>query len=238
MQDKIYNLLLDKDEITWQSILYDLIRSGQMDPWDIDISFLTNRYLETLKTLKEANFLISGKVVLAAAILLKIKSDRLVNEKIALFDQRLFYDEENEIVSEELKKELTKIQLDVDPKLVVKTPLSRKKRVTINDLVGALQKALEVDQRRTLRRLREQEHIRKVKIPEKKIDLTSLVKSLYDKILSFFQEKETITFTELTPGERREDKIMTFIPMLHLVNQGKIDIDQEKHFGEIFIRKL
>ena len=75
MQDRIYNMLMQKDEITWQSIIYDLVRTGEMDPWDIDISVLSKRYLETLKTLKEAHFLISGKIVLAAAILLKIKSD-------------------------------------------------------------------------------------------------------------------------------------------------------------------
>ncbi|MBS3163791.1 segregation/condensation protein A [Candidatus Woesearchaeota archaeon] len=90
MQDRLYNLLMQKDEITWQSIIYDLVRTGEMDPWDIDVSVLSKRYLETLKTLKEAHFLISGKVVLAAAILLRIKSDKLVTEKIANLDSQLF----------------------------------------------------------------------------------------------------------------------------------------------------
>ena len=41
-QDRILNLLMQKDEITWQTILNDLIKSGEINPWDIDISILAN----------------------------------------------------------------------------------------------------------------------------------------------------------------------------------------------------
>jgi len=230
-------MLMQKDEITWQSIIYDLIRSGEMNPWDIDISILSKRYLETLKTLKEAHFLISGKVVLAAAILLKIKSEKLLTENIANLDQHLFSQGETEEFSD-FEDNIEKLRLLENPKLTVKTPLTRKRKVSMNDLMGALQRALEVDQRRTMKRLREEEHLSKVKIPERKIDISSLIKNLYDKILDFFNKKSTLTFSELVASERKEDKIMTFIPMLHLVNKGKIDIDQKEHFGEIDIIKL
>ena len=33
----------------------------------------------------------------------------------------------------------------------------------------------------------------------------------------------------------KEDKVFTFIPLLHLTNQRKIDLNQENHFGEIEI---
>lgn len=228
---------MQKDEITWQSIIYDLIRSGEMDPWNIDISLLTKKYLETLKTLKEAHFLISGKVVLAAAILLKIKSDRLITEKIANFDSQLFSQGEIEDM-DNFEDNVERIKLLENPKLTIKTPLARKRKVSLNDLMGALQRALEVDQRRTLKRIREEEHLAKVKIPEKKVDISVLIKDLYSMILDFFSRKSTLTFSELVPSGRREDKITTFIPMLHLVNNGKIDIEQKEHFGEINIIKL
>jgi len=38
MQDKLYEMLMNKDEITWQTIIYDLVKTGEMDPWDIDVS--------------------------------------------------------------------------------------------------------------------------------------------------------------------------------------------------------
>ena len=59
MHEQIYNMLIQKDEITWQSILVDLIKSEQMDPWNIDISLLSKKYLEAIKNMQEANFFIS-----------------------------------------------------------------------------------------------------------------------------------------------------------------------------------
>ena len=81
MQDELLNILMQKDEITWQSLIYDLVKSEQMNPWDIDVSLLSKKYLETVKKLQEHNFFISGKVILASAILLKIKSVRSLDRE-------------------------------------------------------------------------------------------------------------------------------------------------------------
>ena len=58
---------MNKDEITWQTVIMDLIKSEQMDPWDIDISLLSKKYITALKKLQESNFYVSGKMILAAA---------------------------------------------------------------------------------------------------------------------------------------------------------------------------
>ena len=86
MQDRIFDMLMKEDEITWQTILYDLVKSEEMDPWDIDISILSKKYLETVRKLQEMNFAISGKIVLASAILLKIKTQRLIEEDMVKFE--------------------------------------------------------------------------------------------------------------------------------------------------------
>ena len=119
MHNELYDILMNRDEITWQTLIYDLIKSERMDPWDVDISLLTKRYLETLRLLKEANFLISGKVLLAAAILLKIKSDKLVDEDFADFDA-LLYPSDN-LNEDELYAQPGKQYLDHEhPKLTIK----------------------------------------------------------------------------------------------------------------------
>jgi len=239
MQDQILDMLLKRDEITWQTILYDLIRTEQMDPWDIDISLLAHKYLETIKRLKETNFFISGKVILASAILLKIKSDKLLNEDMAYFDNILFQRDQDisEIGEFEQKNKL--IRLMENPRLTIKTPLARKRKVSIQDLVKALEKALEVDRRRTLRIIESRRIPENLKIPEKKVDITKLIINVYNKILNFFKiNKETLTFTRLVNSEKKEDKIYTFIPLLHLANQEKIGLEQETHFGEIKISML
>ena len=234
MQDKLYNILMQKDEITWQSLIYELVKTKQMDPWDIDVSLLAQRYLQALKKLKEANFFISGKVILAAAILLKIKSDKLLTENIANLDSQLF--SKGEIEDLAFEESIERIKLIENPRLTIKTPLARKRKVMLQDLMLALNKALEVDKRRTLRKIREAEAIAKLEIPEKKIDITSLIRDTYQKIIDFFtRKKEKLTFTQLVSSDRKEDKILTFVPLLHLDTQGKIDLQQQQHFGEIEI---
>src|SRR3989338_2820974 len=89
-QDRILSLLMQKDESTRQTILYDLVKSGEIDPWDIDISILSKKYLEIVKKLQESNLFISGKVLLASAILLKIKSEKLLTEGIGTLDNLMF----------------------------------------------------------------------------------------------------------------------------------------------------
>jgi segregation and condensation protein A len=231
MHDQIYEILIDKEDITWQRLIYDLIKSEQLNPWDIDISILSKKYIETLKKLKEANFFISGKVLLASALLLKIKSEKFLNEDFLNFDNLLYPSDLNEL---ELYEDSQNYINPEHPELTIRTPLARKRRVTINDLMNALQKALEVNKRKVMRRLREDEVI--LKIPEKKIDISLLIKNVYDKIIDFFKfKKEILTFSKLIPSEKKEDKILAFIPLLHLDNQEKITLNQERPFGEIFI---
>jgi segregation and condensation protein A len=233
MQDQILDMLLKKDEITWQDMLYDLVKTEQMDPWDIDVSLLTQKYLETIKRLQEINFFVSGKVILASAILLKIKSTKLLTENIARFDQFLFQPEEEQL--EELQ-DFEQTSEIIQPKLTIKTPQARKRKVTIQDLVGALEKALEVEKRRRVRKLEQIRVPENIKVPEKTIDIGQKIKEVYKKVKDFFSfKKEKLTFTKLVMSKKREDKIYTFIPLLHLSNQSKIELNQEQHFGEIEI---
>ena len=171
MQDKILEMLMQKDEITWQTILLDLIKTGEMDPWDVDISILSKQYLETIKKLQESNLFLSGKVLLASAILLKIKSEKLLSEGIANLDNMMFPHEEIEELDDFQSR---RIILDVEPKLTIKTPQSRKKKVSVNDLIEALEKALNVNERRLLR-LAERNRVPEMIIPEKPIDIRSLI---------------------------------------------------------------
>ena len=234
MQEQIYNMLIQKDEITWQSLLLDLIKSEQMDPWNIDITQLSKKYINTIKDMKEANFFISGKVLLACSLLLKIKSNKLINEEIYNFDSQLFKQEETYEELEELFDQAP-IPESEKPKLTIKTPMPRKRKVSLQDLMKALNKALEVEKRRNVKR----ELLNKidVKIPEKKVDISELITSVYEKVLDFFKtnKKKTLTFSKLTNSDKKEDKMYTFIPLLHLDTKEKLNISQEEHFGEIHI---
>ena len=235
MQDRILEILMQKDEITWQSIIYDLIKTGDMDPWDIDISILSQKYLEVIRKMKEANLFLSGKVLLASAMLLKIKSEKLLYEGIGALDNHLFSQDIPDSLDEFLKEK--QLVLLENPKLTIKTPQTRKKKISVNDLISALEKALEVNERRSIRHA-ERDYIPEMKIPVRKIDIGQLLKSVYEKIIFIFTTQRTLTFSELVGSDKREDKILTFIPLLHLSNEARVDLNQKEAFGEIDITLL
>jgi len=234
MQEKLYNMLLQEDEITWQTIIYDLVKNEEMDPWDIDISLLSKKYMETLKKLKEMNFAISGKVVLASAILLKLKTRKLVEDDLTRFENIINPPEE---LDNELYDDVDLESMEDNNIIVIpKTPQPRRRKVSVNDLVSALQKALEVNKRRVYRQIEDLRSIPEVEVPEKKIDITEVLRDVYDRVLNFFKVGgKKLTFEEFVKSDRREDKIATFVPLLHLDNQRKINLEQKEHFGEIEI---
>ena len=75
--------------MSWQQIILDLIKSDQLDPWDIDLVILTKKYLEKIHELEESNIYISSKILLAAAILLRVKSEILIDKYIKSLDEIL-----------------------------------------------------------------------------------------------------------------------------------------------------
>ncbi|MBT3985368.1 segregation/condensation protein A [archaeon] len=234
MEDQVYNLLMKDEEVTWQSIIHNLIKTEEMDPWDVDVTKLTQRYIKTVRGMQDMNFFISGKVVLASAILLKIKSNKFIDEDINNFDNFLFHqDEEIEDLDDYVDFHEHKVDI---PKLGIKTPQARKRRVSVNDLIGALEKALKVDSRRRLR-LQRFLTFNKPKIPEKSVDISYLISELYNKIVSIFKKKEVVEFTELLKEPTKEEKILTLLPLLHLDHHMKVDLQQDEAFGEIYINR-
>ena len=235
MQEQIYDMLLKENEVTWQDIIYNLIKSEEMNPWDVDITKLTQRYIQTVKEMTEMNYHISGKVLLASAILLKIKSRRLVQEDINNFDSFLFHTEEE---FEELDDFLPyhEHRIDEIPKLGVRTPQARKRKVSVNDLIRALEKALKVDNRRKLR-LQSFLSFNKPEIPAKTVDIHDLIKKMYNKLSGVFESKKNVKFSEMLSGEHKEDKIFTLMPLLYLHHDKCISLSQEEHFGDIDIEK-
>ncbi len=237
MQEKLYQLIVENDDFSWRSILLDLVNSEQMDPWDINIGVLTQKYIDRIKQMKETNLNVSGKVLLAAAILLNIKSKRLVGEDMDEFDRLLAASEISEDqFYDELEQELAKGEVagmhDQTLELIPRLPQPRKRKVSVYDLVRALEKALEVKKRRLFNSL----HDVNVVVPEKKLDITAAMRSLYAKLLSIFAAgRKKLTFSSLVPTKAREDKVYTFIPLLHLANESKVELGQKEHFGEIEI---
>ncbi|MEX0933021.1 MAG: segregation/condensation protein A [Candidatus Pacearchaeota archaeon] len=229
-QEQIHDLLFNK-EIGWQEIIYDLINTEQLDPWDINITSLADKYMEKIQELEE-NYFVSSKVLLAAALLLRIKSEILLNKYIKSIDDILFARKED--VS---KKEIERIELDEEiPELVVKSPLPRFRKVTLKELIESLDKAIVTENRRIKRKIIDNNALREagIALPKKTFALKDKINEIYDLILQHLETDERVHFSKLSK-EEKEDKIATFLSILHLENQNKIWIHQEEAFGDIHI---
>ena len=58
-------------------ILVQMAERGEIDPWNIDIVEVTDRFLEELERRKELDLRVSGRTLFYAAILLRMKSEIL-----------------------------------------------------------------------------------------------------------------------------------------------------------------
>lgn len=233
-QEQIHDLLF-KETLSWQAIIYDLINSEQLDPWNIDISVLSQKYLEKVRALEEANFFISSKVLLAASLLLRLKSEIVLEQDIPTLDEILFgKKEEKKIVQE-------RIELDEDvPLLIPRTPLPRFKKVTLDQLMSALGKAIATETRRIKRTVmfKQQEMETAVALPKRNIILKDHIEHIFSRVKNVFRNREEkVAFTELLNDDYKdkEKRIMAFVALLHLDNQQRVWLEQERHFDEIWI---
>jgi len=227
-QDFVFN-----EDMSWQELIYDLINTSQLDPWDINLSILSQRYLERIKELEEANFMMSSKVLLVCSLLLRIKSELLLNRYIRDLDDILFSKKEEQQTLDFREYE------DIDvPELLPRTPLPRYKKISLQELVLALSKAVKTEERRTIRKRTEKEIYERAKLfmPKKSINIQDRIKNVHSRIKQLFQTQEKIPFSEFS-GPKRQDKIDHFIPLLHLDNHNHLWLHQEKYLEEIWIHK-
>ena len=232
-QEQIHDILFNR-EIGWQEIIYELINTEQLDPWDIDILILTDKYLEKISKIDEGDFFVSSKVLLAASLLLRIKSEILLNKYLKSIDEILFGKEEKK------EKLYERIELEEDiPELISRSPMPRQKRITLKELIDSLNRAINTENRRVKKEIRNTNAVKEILIslPKKKFDIKNKIKEIYSKLMEYFErnkEQNKISFTEFVSGNK-DEKIVSFSSLLHLENQKKIWLEQNGHFSEIYL---
>jgi len=243
--------IITSDKPDWQAVIYDLIHAEQLDPWDIDIIVLTNKYFQKLHELEEGlegaddseetDFYVSSKVLLAASLLLRIKSEFLLNKSIKSIDEILFGRKEDE------KRIVERIIVDEDelPILIPKTPLPRARRITLPELMLALNKAINTESRRIEREvsIKRAKKISEINLPEfRRIDLKDRIRQFYARVSTSIKKKAIKPDKELNKvsyanliGKEREEKVACFLPLLHLSNNKKLWLEQEEHLEDIWV---
>ena len=236
--DRVLDIVLKEDDLSWKELILKLVREEGMDPWNIDVSRLAEKFLVMLNKLKKMDFRVSGKMVLAASLLLKIKSDRLLYDDLTAFDELMNGPEEElmDFMEDEGNDRFDLNSFLSDQKKIIpRTPQPRERQVSVFDLVNALEQALATDLRRQnmLARRRATEDA-PPEVPRKTFDLSEVMARMQKELKGFFDRKDQkVFFHDLVKSPEKEDVIFTFIPLLHLENQQKVALNQEQHFGDI-----
>jgi len=222
------------EELNWQSIIYDLVKTEQLDPWDIQIGVLADKYVEVIQQLEEADFFISSKVLLACALLLRLKSEILINKYIQDMDNALYGKKE------EHKYIFEKIEINEDelPILVPRTPMARHRKVTLKELMSALNQAIDTETRRIKKEIKgkQAEKSALVVLPKSsRIPLKTRIKDIFSKVKSHLEKPENneMKLSELVTTW--DEILASFVPILHLANNEKLHLFQEAHYDDIYI---
>lgn len=205
----------------WGEVLKAL--TEDMDPWNIDLSTLNSRLTEHIEHMRRLDLRIPAKILLAAAIIYKLKSETLgFGEEAPLEDEPTF--------SEDFS--LDEVPLDAGAIVIppIQLPLQRspRRKITLDELVDALGKAMTIKGRREAREF--------FQMDLAGIDISKNIEELYEKICAFLESEGKVTFSGLLGiNPTKENKIRAFNSMLHLASEGRIVCSQVELFGEIQI---
>ncbi|MDZ4226505.1 MAG: segregation/condensation protein A, partial [Candidatus Pacearchaeota archaeon] len=136
--------------------------------------------------------------------------------------------------------EMERIELDESiPELVPKSPMPRFKRVTLQELMESLNKAIVTENRRIKKEITNTNALREagISLPKKKFNIQNKIRELYEKLIQHFTEnrgKIKVSFTDFV-GTNKEERVISFAPLLHLDHQKKVWLEQEKHFEDFYI---
>lgn len=231
---------LEKFEGPLGLLLY-LIRREDMDIYDIEIHKITGQFLDYIRRMKELNLEVAGEFIAMAATLIQIKSQMLLPQ----------YDENNQLVEEDPRKELVARLLEyqafkeVAQKMYSRPLLGRdwwgRPRVVEAPVIGddgEMEIVLDEDNalyalissyRKVVRRVKDTIHRVQVKLQS----VTSRIMELKPHLI--VGQKTTLFDILTTPDEWKSKILVTFLSLLELSKQGYISIFQSDNFGNIYI---
>ena len=225
-------------------ILVGLAERGEIDPWNINIIEVTDRFLQELERRRQLNLQVSGRTLFFAATLLRMKSEQLEllsatdtdaegDDETSGEDYDLALDSESDYEGrlgpiERLERE---IQRRLDRKNMRKSP------VTLFELILEL-KNIEKEERRR-RRL--------PPVEEFLLDADDVVNIAHDE---GYQDSAGKVLEECLSCTGPENEMTlaeicrvlgwgmpeVYIPLLFLALDGRCSLRQEEFFGDVYVQ--
>lgn len=222
------------EEVRPVDVLVELVKEKKIDPWEIDLVDLTEKYLDKIQEMTERNLRMSARTLLAASVLLRIKSD------VVLSIERKYHDELEELEELEEMDEEASVDLLLAPQeLPLGINIQRKvrRKVTLAELVDILDSVAMAP--------RESKRIKKIyaravtkdliRIDDLKKDIRGYIKRMYIDIKEKLTNTTSLSFSSIVSHADSLNKARMFLYLLFLAHQEKISIHQKAPFEEIFI---
>lgn len=244
----------ERGEFDGIDVLVAMVRQGKIDPWAIDIVEVADMFSAHIFQSKAQNLRYTSRVILYAAILLKMKSDILdgldpmqflpPEEQAADFDDGFMPDDEmyenyvptNNVASfEEVLQRRTSVRLN------------RNRVVTLRDLVRQLEFYAKLDKKVEIENAK-----KRAKNARRRNELAHLTAA---DMVNLAHEEDykigaAILKNNLTEILNREDKIelneltllgldrtTAYISLLFLVVEGDYTIQQDNFYGDLYVVK-
>jgi len=233
-------------------ILVDLAKSGKIDPWNIDIVDVYDKYMLKLIELKANNNLkFCGRALLFASVLLKLKSNILEGIDVMDFessDEGDYFEDPFEDADSVEQMQLPSsniISFDEVLQRRTSTRLNRSRNVTLKDLIRHLEFYEELEKKRSLQNTLERQK-RRVK-NYSKLSASDIKNLAHDEYIEQVVEKMSQNLTKIFEREKkielREltllgfDRSSAYIAILFLVAREKYKVVQDDFYGQLYVTK-
>ena len=222
-------------------LLCHLVDKNKMDIHEVNISKITDQYIEYINAMKELNLDITSEFVLMASTLLYIKSKSLLPKQV---------EDEGELTEEELIHRIIEYKKykEISKKLREQFEMFSKRFYKLPDKIELPNRKIEENYSKNLLeeaykslldRNKEKinvnaENIKKIAITES-VTVTSKVKDIFRELM----KKPKFVFNKLCKNRKytKLETVTAFTGLLELTRRNKIKTKQEKIFGDIEVEK-
>ncbi len=222
-------------------LLCHLVDKNKMDIHEVNISKITDQYIEYINAMKELNLDVTSEFVLMASTLLFIKSKSLLPKQVE--DEGELTEEEliHRIIEYKKYKEISKRlkeQFNIYSKRFYKLPdkIELPKRKLEEKYSSDL---LENAYRNLLERNKEKINVNAANIERIAITETVTVTSKVKDIFRELMKKPRFIFNKLCSSKKytKLETVTAFTGLLELTRRNKVKTEQEKIFGDITVEK-
>ena len=245
------SLFVQEAEVDGIEILVNMARQGKIDPWNVNIVDVTDKYLMHLFQSKAQNLRLTGRTLLFAAILLKLKSNILEGIDVMDFepqhDEDLNYSDDDQLDYSTEDYIPTNNVISIDEVLQRRTSvrLNHNRVVTLRDLIRQLEFYEMLDKKQALKNAHERAKRRVQNYsrlsPEDIINLAhdeyidQGIQRLKANLSEILNRQDRIELNELTLLGM--DRISAYVSLLFLTAESDYDLEQDEFYSDLYVIK-